>query len=167
MHPEAYQGFQRLLNETEVDRAAPLSILDIGGQNVNGSVHDLFLHPDTTVTTLDIENADIIADATTWEPDRLYDMVIATEVFEHVEGWREVVKTARKALQPWGIFLTTCASLNRPPHGATGAPLPEPGEWYENVDPVDLDLALGGSFHRHSVRYQYPPGDAYGWGMVG
>jgi hypothetical protein len=165
VHPEAYAGLGWAITQARLDRHAPLRVLDVGGQDVNGTAHDWFTHPDTTVTTLDIEHADIIADARSWVPDRLFDVVMATEVFEHVEDWRAVLDTMRRALDPdsrHATLLATCASTGRPAHGATGAPLPGPGEWYGNVEPDDLTDALSG-FPWREVRYQAPPGDAYLW----
>jgi len=163
MHPEAYEGFGEMLYAAEVDRDAPLTVLDLGGQNVNGSVHTWFTHPDTRITTLDLENADIIADATAWDPDGQYDIVIATEVFEHVEEWPLILVTARRALGSGGVFVGTCASTDRPPHGATGAPEPIYGEWYRNVTPAELQDALDELFAHAEVTYRHPPGDAYMW----
>jgi hypothetical protein len=167
VHPEAYTGFQWLSYKSGVSRLpVGTRILDVGGQYVNGSVHDLL--PFAQITTLDLENADIVADARLWEPDRLFDVVIATEVFEHVKEWRRVIHTMRKALDPAGpgFLLATCASTDRPRHGATGAPRPAPGEWYQNVEPVMLRHCLGAHFSEFDVVYQYPPGDAYMWGRV-
>jgi hypothetical protein len=166
MHPEAYEGFGAALEAAGVDRHAQLTVLDIGGQNVNGSVHGWLTHPKTTVVTLDLENADIIADARTWTPTGRWDLIICTEVFEHVEDWPAIIRTARAATAPWGAFVATCASTNRPQHGATGAPLPAPGEWYRNVDPEDLRRVLLEHFQRADVVYRYPPGDAYMWGTA-
>lgn len=161
MHPEAYAGFGRMLEQTDIDPSARLEILDIGGQHINGSVHDYF--PNAKVTTLDLENADIIADARTWVPDRDYDLVIATELFEHVQRWPEIVVTARQAAP---VFITTCASTHRQPHGATGAPRPAPGEHYDNVDPETLRMVLHENFRVAHVEYLYPPGDAYAWASM-
>lgn len=165
MHPEAYQGFGWALAEVGINPTAHWRILDVGGQNVNGSVHDYF--PYSTIKTLDLENADIIADATTWEPTELFDIVIATEVFEHVQDWRAVIKTMASALDPIGvgIFIATCASTNRPAHGATGAPMPAAGEWYKNVGPDELWPELEKHFKLCNVSYKYPPGDAYMWAV--
>lgn len=164
MHPEAYEGFGWMVKESGLDPLASLTILDIGGQDVNGTVHDYFKQGDgVSVTTLDLENADIIADARTWVPDDQYDVVIATEVFEHVQDWRAVLQTMHRALHPGGVLLATCASTDRPAHGATGAPLPVEGEWYRNVAPSDLATALDRLFKESNVHYRYPPGDAYMW----
>jgi hypothetical protein len=168
MHPEAHAGLGWVIDQSGLDRHAPLRVLDVGGQDVNGTAHDWFTHPATTVITLDVENADIIADARTWEPDQLFDVVMATEVFEHVEDWRAVLRTMRLALDPAGpgVLLATCASDGRPVHGATGAPLPADGEWYGNVPPAELTEALSLYFPWREVRYQTPPGDAYLWGRL-
>lgn len=160
VHPEAYSGFAEMLALAGVDPLARMTAIDLGGQNVNGTVHDQL--PNTAVTTLDLENADIIADARYWVPDRAYDLVICTEVFEHVMDWRSVVRTAYLALRAGGTFVFTCASDGRPPHGATGAPAPAEGEWYANVAPYEIRAALA-PFTSEHVAYRYPPGDAYGW----
>lgn len=166
MHTEAHVGFGWALGMTRIDPTRPWRVLDVGGQNVNGTAHDYF--PNAEVTTLDLERADIIADATTWQPDRLFDVVMATELLEHVEDWPAVVATMRSALDPDGpgILLVTCASTDRRPHGATGARWVAEGEHYANVDPVDLADILGRSFRVCGVRYQFPPGDAYAWALT-
>ena len=161
MHPEAFDGFSRSLTASGVDPDGRHDVLDIGGQDVNGSVHALL--PFSSITTLDLENADIIADATTWRSDQRFDLVIATEVFEHVKDWRAVVATMRAHLQPGGVLVATCASTARQRHGATGAPEPAEGEHYGNVHPDDLRVVLRRLFREYDVEYQYPPGDAYMW----
>lgn len=166
MHPEAYEGFRQALDEALPIYHEGMRVLDVGGQNVNGTVHELL--PLAVITTLDLENADILADARTWKPDRLFDLVIATEVFEHVAEWREVLVTMRRALDPGGLgaLVATCASTARPAHGATGAPLPAEGEWYGNVHEADLRIFLRSLFITSKVTYQYPPGDAYMWALA-
>jgi hypothetical protein len=163
MHAEAYQAFGELLAEAHIDRDAPWKILDLGGQNVNGTVHDWFTHPKTTITTLDLQRADIIADVTSWTPDRFFDIVISTELFEHIRGWRSAIRTAAAA---GDILLATCASTRRPPHGMTGEARVPAGEWYGNVDPEDLREVLGWWYQSFEVHYAYPPGDAYLWAAV-
>jgi hypothetical protein len=167
MHPEAYEGFGWAAAKSGLDLRRPWRVLDVGGQNVNGSVHDQF-SPLSSILTLDLENADIVADARTWQPTMLFDVVIATEVFEHVREWRQVIHTMRSALDPEGpgILIATCASTNRPAHGATGAPLPVRGEYYANVEPRNLEHCLHQYFADYSVEYRYPPGDAYMWARV-
>lgn len=138
MHAEAHEWVARHATQ---DRVA---VLDIGGRNINGTVRDLFPHSD--FTALDIapgEGVDIVADASTWTPDRAYDVVTCTEVFEHTGSWPEIVGTAYMALRPGGRFIATMAGPGRPEHSAIdGGPRLHPGEYYGNVDPDELTKVL-------------------------
>lgn len=165
MHAEAYEGFGWALGRSGLDRRAELTVLDVGGQNVNGCVHDYFTNADTAITTLDLENADIIADAVTWRSDLRFDVAIATEVFEHVRQWPSVIATMRHHLKPGGVLLATCASTGRRPHGATGALDPAEGEWYRNVSKGELEIIFKGqAWPEFQVVYHPKPwGDAYMW----
>ena len=168
MHQEAYDGFKHMLNmaqdSNDFDRSAPWEGLDVGGRNVNGSVRAEL--PNTRWTGLDMRSGpdvDIVADAATWVPDGQYDIVIATELFEHAENWKAIIRTMWLALDQSGpgIFISTCASFGRPSHGASGEwGVPE-GEWYCNVHVEDLRDELDHYFDAVSVEYNPNPGDAY------
>lgn len=122
----------------------PINVLDIGGRDVNGTLRDLF--PNADYTVLDIRpgpNVDIIADAREWDPDgRKWELILCTEVFEHVQGWPKICVAARKACGPNGRFVVTCAGLGRPAHSGFEATGPQPGEFYENLTARALDSAL-------------------------
>jgi SAM-dependent methyltransferase len=123
-------------------------ILDIGGRDLNGTPKHLF--PNAAVYhVLDVHegpNVDIVADAASWLPFGKwtdYDMVLATEVFEHTPHWREIISTAYRALRDGGRFVATMAGPGRGPHsGIAAEPRLRPGEWYANIDPLDLSDAL-------------------------
>lgn len=139
MHTEAYAWVQK--------HAIPDAqrVLDIGGRDINGSPRHLF--PGAVIyRTVDIlpgVGVDVVADASTWEPDGEYDVVVCTEVFEHTPTWRDICKTAFKALAPGGLLIATMAGPGRPVHSAVdGGPHLHPGEHYENVHPRDLHDAL-------------------------
>jgi hypothetical protein len=120
-----------------------LSVLDIGGRNINGSVRDLFPNADPYVS-LDIAEGpavDIVADAAEWTPDRAYDLIVCTEVFEHTPQWPAILRTAAAACVPGGRLILTMAGPGRSPHGASGGPW-DPPEHYENVDPDVLHAEL-------------------------
>lgn len=141
-------------------------ILDLGGQDVNGTIHDLL--PSSTWTVLDIMDApgvDIVADATTWVPTRTWSHVVSTELLEHVKDWPAVLRVAHAALDPGGILIVTCASTHRHPHGATGAGQPAADEHYANVNPGDMVAQLEYRFGagQFQVFYTYPPGDLYAY----
>lgn len=165
MHDEAYAAVERIAAAYGLLRRKNLAVLDIGGRNINGTVRDLFAAKLwVALDAAKADGVDIVADARTWEPDRFYDLVVCTEVFEHVHGWPAVLATAYKALADDGVLIVTCASDRRPPHGAAGGPWPEPGEHYRNVQPAELAAALADVFPRNfGLEYSHPPGDLYAW----
>lgn len=153
MHREALDWVSEFAPE------GPVSVLDLGGRDVNGSPRSLF--PDATdYRVLDIlpgEGVDIVADAATWTPDRQYDVVVCCETFEHARLWREICATAYEACRPGGRFIVTCAGPGRPLHsGVDGYGRLHPGEWYDNVDPGDLEKVLQGCGWRE-IEMEYLP----------
>lgn len=119
-------------------------VLDIGGRDINGTPRALFPFVDEylVIDLHDGVNVDIVADVTTWTTDEQFDMVLCCEVLEHVRNWRDVIAAAFGLTAPGGTFIVTCAGPGRAPHSAgDGGPLAD-GEFYENVEPNDLWLAL-------------------------
>lgn len=139
MHTEAYAWVARHAT------SEPVAVLDLGGRDINGNSRPLF--PNATVyRVLDIAdgpNVDVVADASTWTPDAEYDVVVCTEVFEHTPSWPRICATAFKACSPGGRFIATMAGPGRPEHSAVdGGWVLHPGEYYGNVDPVELRTIL-------------------------
>jgi len=126
----------------------PVTVLDIGGRDVNGNCDSLF--PNAAITVLDIrpgDGVDIVADAATWDPgDQRWDVVLSTECFEHAAGWRAICRTAFAACAPGGRLIVTTAAPGRPPHsGADGEFRLLPGEHYANIRPAELGRVLAGA----------------------
>lgn len=137
MHAEVIEWVREWATADEVD------VLDIGGRDLNGSTRHLF--PNARYTVLDLrpgKGVDVVADAATWTPDRTYDVVLCTEVFEHTPDWRAIVATAYAALKPGGRFIATCAGPGRAPHSGIEATAITPGEYYANVSVTELYDAL-------------------------
>jgi hypothetical protein len=123
----------------------PVSVLDLGGRDINGSPRGLFPNA-TRYTVLDVlpgPEVDIVADAAMWNPDgRRWDVAVACELFEHTDQWPAICRTALRALRRGGRFIVTTAAPGRQPHsGVDGGPL-HFGEYYANVDPDALRLTL-------------------------
>jgi 2-polyprenyl-3-methyl-5-hydroxy-6-metoxy-1,4-benzoquinol methylase len=122
-----------------------VTVLDLGGRDINGSARDAFPNA-TRYTVLDIlpgEGVDIVADAATWEPDELYDVICAAEIFEHTASWPAICRTAYVACKPGGRFIVTTAGPGRPPHSAIdGLFRLHPGEHYANVPASELERVL-------------------------
>jgi len=138
-----------------------LAVLEIGGRWINGGVRDLFPNADPYVS-LDITEGpgvDVVANAATWEPDRTYDLIVCTEVFEHTPEWPAILSTMAAACRAGGRLVLTMAGPRRSPHGASGGPW-EPGEFYENVHPSDLRYELRArGWTDINVDYLASPGD--------
>jgi hypothetical protein len=121
----------------------PGHVLDIGGRNVNGSPRASFPEA-ASYTVLDImpgEGVDIVADAATWQPNRVYDTIVCCEVFEHTPSWPEILVTCGRALSPIGTLIVTTAGPGRGEHSAIDGGALRPGEYYGNVHPDELLLA--------------------------
>lgn len=161
MHTEAYEAVRARVSQAGLADTEQ-SGLDLGGQFVNGSCRELFSN--TTWSGLDIvpgPGIDIVADATTWVPDRDWDIVLCTEVLEHVADWPSIIRVAAESLREGGTLFLTCASTHRPPHGANGESGVPSDQHYGNVDPEPIRQVAEKYFSSVDVQYNYPPGDAY------
>lgn len=176
MHPEAYAGLKKMLDESGLDLNDQYRALDLGGRNVNGSIRNLLPHAQWTgLDIVDGPGVDIVRDATIdWfyghadsETNRVsrFDIIVSTEMFEHVKDWRDVIRTCTQMLDSSGeeMIFFTCASIGRRPHGASGEWDPPPGEWYQNVSKDDMEDRLSKYFAHYEVTYNPNPGDIYGW----
>ena len=99
-------------------------VLEVGALNVNGSVRPLVcaLQPRRYVG-IDLQagpGVDEICDATElvtrFGPNR-FDLLISTELLEHVRDWRKVVTQFKEVLRPGGLLLITTRSPGFPYHG--------------------------------------------------
>lgn len=177
MHVQAYDAVKRMAQELGLDGYPEAGVgdmlpvgLDIGGANVNGSARDQ-LGAVAYWQGLDIEagpGVDIVADATNPGHGLInrYNVVLCTEVLEHVKDWPAIIRTAAYALRPGGIAIFTCAGRGRTPHGARGARRPAEGEHYANVEAEALSWEMRLNFESYRVRYNPRPGDLYAWGRV-
>lgn len=125
----------------------PISVLDIGGRDLNGSTRFLFpnAQPYHVLDILPGDNVDFEADAADWRPEDgfRYDLVVTTETFEHAKRWPEILKTAWDVLKPGGWLIFTCAGPGRPPHSGHAAVWElAPGEFYGNVSPEEIREVL-------------------------
>lgn len=171
MHQEAFEGIRDLIAKHSVTRQYPRA-LDIGGQNVNGTVHTLLrvnrwdvldIYPGAGVT--------IVADGTTWrkpENDPGYGLVISTETLEHVEDWQGILHTAADSLTVGGVFLGSWGSTGRGAHTANGQPWsPDLGEHYGNVSPEETEDFLKESqiFSEWDIVFNPVACDVYMWAV--
>ncbi len=148
MHPQAAKYVTACI---EAFGLADADVLDLGGRDVNGTLHAMFTYKPTVVDIEDGPGVTHVADAAEWMPPRTFGAVLCTEVFEHTPRWPEILHTAWCALRRGGILVATCATGNRPRHGVTGSEHPLVGEYYRNVDEQAVYQALEG-WHAFGVR---------------
>lgn len=135
-----------------------LSVLDIGGRDLNGTTRALFPNA-APYHVLDLRpgpNVDFVADASKSEAvsswinnawPNGYDLVLCTETFEHTPDWAKIIETAWRVLRPGGWLIFTCAGPGRSPHSGISAKWElDPGEHYANVSASQIAkvLAKGG-----------------------
>lgn len=130
----------------------PVQVLDVGGRNINGTPRGAF-DPESSYTVIDLEvgdGVDIVADFATYKGDPV-DVVVCMEVAEHAPAWPNLLGNARDHLHLGGMLIFTAAGPGRAPHSAVdGGPLRD-GEWYENINPTDLDRRLSDLFDTHQI----------------
>jgi SAM-dependent methyltransferase len=121
MHVSVIEFFIQNVKDKEIKGKR---ILEVGSKYVNGSIRPFIerLHPREYVG-VDIERgkfvdvvlpAEKLIDAFGVEA---FDVVISTELMEHVKDWRIVVNNMKKVLRPNGYIYLTTRSYGYPYHG--------------------------------------------------
>jgi hypothetical protein len=146
VHPRAWLYVLGALSDHAplLDRAG-VEVVEFGGSTRTGGYVLRRVLPWCSWTSVDIAPSDgdlrdgvVQGDAARWGRRRSANVVVATELLEHVPGGHRFVDNARRLLRPGGLFVATMAGPARLPHGATGDPEPAPGEFYRNVEPATL-----------------------------
>lgn len=115
-------------------------ILEVGSQDINGSVRQQF--NDCDYTGIDVgagPGVDVIAQGQEYDaPDGSFDATISCEVMEHNPYWKATFLNMIRMCRPGGLVLFTCASVGRPEHGTTrttpkDSPLTVQWDYYRNL----------------------------------
>lgn len=120
MHASIVEFGANYLREEEV---ASRDVLEIGSRNVNGSLRpqieeygperylgiDFVRGPMVDVVARAEDVVDIFG-------EERFDVVVCTEVMEHVKNWRTVVRNIKRVCKPGGIILLTTRSKGFPYH---------------------------------------------------
>lgn len=128
MHLEAYEYMRKFATEL------PLTVIEIGSRDVNGTARDHF--PNAKWTGLDLYDGpavDVVVNAVLWSPPDKVDLVVCCEVLEHARNWKEVIRVAASWLKPGGRLLITCGGEGRIMHSHIDGLELRPGEYYRNI----------------------------------
>jgi len=101
MHRESYSSMEEFANKYS---KPGMSVLDVGGADVNGSYKPLFL--ECKYQSLDFENADIIVkDGEPWPiGPQSYDIVISGQTLEHDPMFWKTLTSMSAALKAGGYM---------------------------------------------------------------
>jgi len=126
------------------DNVADKTILEVGSGYVNGSVRPYIegLGPSTYVgvDASDGPGVDVVAECEhlSDQVGGQWDIVITTEMLEHVRDWRSCVTELASVVAPGGLLVVTTRSPGFDWHG-----YPEDHWRYEPVDMREISTALG------------------------
>jgi len=101
-------------------------VLEVGSRNVNGSPRDLCQPRASRYVGCDLDpgdGVDVIADATrltTVFPPGSFDVVISTEMLEHVPDWPSAWTELMAVLRPGGLLILSTRSPGFPLHSYPG-----------------------------------------------
>ena len=92
-------------------------VLEIGSKNINGSLRNIILDMNpSSYIGIDLEEGDCVDqvcsvyDIIEEFGVEAFDIVITTEMMEHVEDWRKAINNMKSVLKPGGIILITTRS---------------------------------------------------------
>ena len=149
------------------------NILEVGSQNINGTVRDYF-PSSTSYLGIDLSMAKCVDWVVPGElielPDEWADVVISTECFEHCKDWEKVFINMIRILKPGGLCILTCASGERATHGTIDSDegsSPFTPNYYKNLNAEDIaeKIRLGLYFNHHAFEINTIEHDLYFWGI--
>ncbi|WP_201159284.1 class I SAM-dependent methyltransferase [Rhodoplanes elegans] len=122
------------------------AVLEIGSADLGGSARQHFQARDYIgVDLAPGPGVDVVGNGAVVEFDRLFDVAISVECFEHNPQFLETLKNMVRHTRPGGLVLMTCASTGRPEHGTTRSyPTMSPGtvavgwDYYRNLVAEDF-----------------------------
>jgi len=169
MHPEidhfvikVKEKFPEMFNSTRV--------LEVGSQDINGSVRKHFTYCDYTGIDLgEAPGVDLIRDIVEYIHPNVFDVVISSEMLEHCKEWEQALKQMYENARSGGLFILTCAGPNRQEHG-TNKHTPQDSkftlEHYRNISIEDFYSVLPDYFFsEHSLGLYRKDTDLYFWGI--
>jgi len=167
MHPEVGDWLRDAAKIIGNNGLRNAQVVEVGSLDVNGAARDHFpkkmVRRWLGIDLIEGPGVDRVGDALDelmFTPLESFDMAVSTEVFEHAQRWRLILREMCNVLKPEGWLIVTCAGTGRPEHAADGSPNgPHPGEYYRNVSLSELTGELPWNMMDVVVAEEGPPGD--------
>ena len=130
------------------------NVLDVGSGDINGNNKFLFKNCNYNGNdVIEAPNVTIVSKTKDLPfENNTFDTIISTECFEHDPTYKESLLKIYDMLKPHGLFVFTCASINRPEHGTkrtkpedsygTIGNLEDMCNYYKNLDINDINNVL-------------------------
>ena len=155
-------------------------VLDIGSLHINGNNRGLFT--DSHYIGVDLgtgPNVDVVSKAHEYAgAAESFDVVLATEVFEHDRYYPKTLRAMTQFLRAGGLLFFTCATTARQEHGTRSfgpwdspftSRLPEWADYYKNLTEGDIRDVL--NVDRVFDEYEFSVNDTHHdlrfWGIKG
>ena len=135
-----------------------VTVLDCGSLDINGNNREFFIRSEYIgIDIVKGKNVDIVTKVHNYKPNRVFDIVISSEMLEHDKNYKDSLKRMYDLTKPNGMLLFTAAGFGRKEHGTTRtSPQDSPltNDYYKNVTISMLDNALDFSnFKWYEVSY--------------
>lgn len=174
-HPAQRQFIHGCLSRfTEVTKSST-NILEVGSQDINGSIRDYFPANETkTWIGLDLGKGKGVDFTIPGElvqlPNGWADIAFSTECFEHAENWTSILTNIIRICRHEGLVILTFAGNGRPTHGTIDTDQyssPFTSNYYKNISASDLlsSIELDKYFKKYGVEINNHDGDTYFWGI--
>lgn len=172
-HPEQANFIEQLRRRFPGEFNSARKVLEVGSQNINGSVREFF-PADASYLGIDLgvsKDVDLVIPGELIQlPTAWADITISTECFEHASSWKEILENLIRITQPQGLLILTFAGFERTAHGTVDAGLdasPFTGHYYKNLVPSDIydAIQVGRYFSCHAFEINSESHDTYFWGV--
>ncbi len=122
------------------------------------------------VDIVDGPNVDVVCRGHEYKREKLFDVAVSTECFEHDQYWKESFQNMYDLLKPGGVLLFTCGTEGRGPHGVPECrPEDSPGtnDYYGNRVAEDYinTFDLSNMFSEYNFEYDWHVNDLYFYGI--
>lgn len=171
-HPEQ-QAFVGNIKSRFPDYFKGKRVLEVGSQNINGSVRVFFKECDYIgIDCNPGKDVDVVCLAHDYVSMKLFDTVISCEAFEHDPFLDKTIMNIALLLKPGGLFVATAAAPGRQEHGTVRtvtpgyeAPHGPDPHYYKGVSVDYLQPLMSPHFDPMEVQLQRGGTDIYAFGF--